>query len=92
MALQGRPSVRTPAGIEQLEPHEVMFFPTGPEGAHQIRNDSSETVRVMMWSNVVHPTATAYPDSDKVGVWTGDKSEDVMLVRSGRVDYYFGET
>ena len=44
-----------------------------------------------MWSNVVYPTATAYPDSDKVGVWTGDKAEDVMVPRSSKVDYYDGE-
>ncbi|MEA2251066.1 MAG: hypothetical protein QOG70_1308 [Solirubrobacteraceae bacterium] len=44
-----------------------------------------------MWSNVVLPTATAYPDSDKVGVWTGDKAEDVIVVRSSRVDYFHGE-
>jgi hypothetical protein len=45
-----------------------------------------------MWSNVVYPTATAYPDSDKVGVWTGDKAEDVMVTRSSAVEYFHGET
>ena len=69
LALDGRPSVRTPAGTEHLEPLEMAFFPKGPEGAHQIRNDSDEPARVLMWSTVIVPTATAYPDSDKVGVW-----------------------
>ena len=36
-----------------------------------MRNDSDEPVRVLMWSTIVLPTATVYPDSDKVGVWTG---------------------
>jgi hypothetical protein len=45
----------------------------------------------MMWSTVVHPTATAYPDSDKVGIWTGDKAEDVMVERSSKVEYFHGE-
>ena len=44
-----------------------------------------------MWSEVVYPTATAYPDSDKLGVWTGDKSEDLIALRSSKVDYYHGE-
>jgi hypothetical protein len=44
-----------------------------------------------MWSTVVYPTATAYPDSDKVGIWTGDSDEDVLVLRSGRVGYYHGE-
>lgn len=91
LVLEGRPSVRTPEGTEQLEPFEIAFFPKGPGGAHQIRNDTDHTVRVLMWSTVVYPTATAYPDSDKVGVWTGDKAEDVMVVRSSRVDYFHGE-
>ena len=44
-----------------------------------------------MWSTVVTPTATAYPDSDKVGIWTGDKAEDLIVRRSSGVDYYDGE-
>ena len=44
-----------------------------------------------MWSNVVYPAATVYPDSDKVGVWTGDKDEDVLVPRSSDVDYFDGE-
>ncbi len=90
--LAGRPTVRTPEGVEQLDPHDLVFFPTGPEGAHQVRNDTDEPVRVLMFSNVVLPTATAYPDSDKVGIWTGDKAEDLLVQRSSRVDYFHGET
>jgi uncharacterized cupin superfamily protein len=91
LVIAGRPSVRTPDGSEQLEPFDVVFFPKGPAGAHQIRNDSDSAVRVLMWSTVVYPTATAYPDSDKIGVWTGDKDEDVMVPRSSKVDYFHGE-
>jgi uncharacterized cupin superfamily protein len=91
LVLAGRPSVRTPDGVEQLEPFDVVFFPKGPAGAHQVRNDTDETARVLMWSTVVVPTATAYPDSGKVGVWTGVKEEDVMVVRSSSVEYYHGE-
>ena len=91
VVLEGRPSVRTPEGVEQLEPHDVAFFAKGPDGAHQVRNDTDSAVRVLMWSTVVLPTATAYPDSDKVGVWTGDRSEDLMTTRSSKVDYFHGE-
>ena len=91
LVLQGRPTLRGPDGTEQLEPFDVVFFPMGPEGAHQIRNDTDAPARVLMWSTVVTPTATAYPDSDKVGIWTGVKEDDVMVVRSSKVDYYHGE-
>jgi uncharacterized cupin superfamily protein len=92
LVLEGRPSVRTPEGTEQLQPFDVVFFPMGPAGAHQVRNDSDDPARVLMWSMLVVPTATAYPDSDKVAVWTGDKSEDVMVERRHKVGYFHGET
>ena len=91
LVLAGRPSVRTPEGSERLEPLEMAFFPMGPEGAHKILNDTDEPVRVLMWSTVVTPTATAYPDSDKVAIWTGDKAEDLIVRRSSEVGYYDGE-
>jgi uncharacterized cupin superfamily protein len=88
LALQGRPTVRTPEGTEQMDPLDLVFFPKGPDGAHQIRNETDETVRVLMWSTIVTPSATAYPDSDKVGVWTGIKAENLIVRRSSAVDYY----
>lgn len=91
LVLDGQPSVRTPEGSEQLQPFDLVFFPRGPAGAHQVRNDGEVTARVLMWSTVVHPTGTAYPDSDKVALWTGDKAEDLMVERSSNVDYFHGE-
>ena len=91
LVLDGRPHVRTPAGTEQLERLDVVFFPKGPDGAHKVWNESDAPVRVLMWSSVVYPTATSYPDSDKVGVWTGDRSEDLLVRRSSAVEYYEGE-
>lgn len=91
LALEGRPSVRTPEGTEQIEPFDVVFFPRGPAGAHQIRNDTESAVRILMWSTVVYPAATAYPDSDKIAVWTGDKAENVMVQRASNVEYFHGE-
>jgi uncharacterized cupin superfamily protein len=92
LVIEGTPTVRTPTGTERLEPLDLVFFPTGPEGAHQIRNDSDAAARVLMWSEVVFPTATAYPDSDKVGVWTPGGDEDLIVPRSAGGDYYDGET
>jgi uncharacterized cupin superfamily protein len=91
LVVAGRPSVRDPDGTHELRPWDVVFFPRGPEGAHQVRNDSDETVRVLMWSTVVLPTATVYPDSDKIGIWTGNREDDVVVQRSSAVDYWHGE-
>jgi uncharacterized cupin superfamily protein len=91
LVLSGRPSVRTPQGVQRLDPLDVVFFAPGPDGAHQVRNDSDEPARVLMFSEVSHPGITAYPDSDKVGVYTGVEGEDVIVHRSSGVDYWHGE-
>ncbi|MES1246934.1 MAG: cupin domain-containing protein [Actinomycetota bacterium] len=67
LVLEGTPTLRTPAGERALSPGDVVHFPRGPEGAHQVRNDSGEPVRVVVvdapgWLEIVE-----YPDSGKVG-------------------------
>ncbi|MEA2192179.1 MAG: hypothetical protein QOI73_2300 [Solirubrobacteraceae bacterium] len=91
LVLSGRPSLRHPCGADELRPLDLLCFVRGPEGAHQIRNDGDETARVLMWSTVVLPTATVYPDSDKIGIWTGHEEDDVMVHRSSAVEYFDGE-
>jgi uncharacterized cupin superfamily protein len=92
LVLEGRPSLRHPEGAEQLEPWDAVCFAPGPEGAHGISNETGETVRVLMFSTVKHPAVTVYPDSDKIGVWTGNKADDVIAPRSSGVDYWYRET
>ena len=92
VVLAGRPTVRDPDGEERLEPWDVVFFPRGPKGAHQIRNDGTEPARILMFSPVVHPAATVYPDSDKIAVWTGNDDDDLLFRRGSAVPYYDGET
>ena len=56
-------------------------------------NDGDEAARVLMWSELVYPSATSYPDSDKMGVWVGHHvPENLMVERSSNVDYYRGES
>lgn len=92
LVLSGHPSVRTPEGVVQLDPMDLVFFPIGPEGAHQIRNDTGTPVRILMWSTMGWPSVTVYPDSDKVGVYTRDGTDDVVVRRASGVGYYDGET
>jgi uncharacterized cupin superfamily protein len=44
LVLAGRPMLRHPAGEDVLEPWDMVVFPTGPEGAHAVRNDTDEPV------------------------------------------------
>lgn len=91
IALAGRPTLRTPAGEEELAPGDVAFFPPGPAGAHKVTNRTEEIVRVLMFSEVKQPAVTSYPDSGKVGAYTGDRSQDLIARRESAVDYYDGE-
>ena len=91
VVLQGRPTLRHPGGSDVLGEWDVVLFPRGPEGAHGVRNETDETVRVLMFSTVIHPSATVYPDSGKIGVWTGNRDDDVMVERSSNVGYFHGE-
>ena len=91
IVLEGRPTLRHPEGTEELAPWDVLCFPTGPQGAHGIRNETDETARVLMFSTVKHPAATVYPDSDKIAVWTGNKDDDLIAERASGVDYWRGE-
>ncbi len=91
LVLSGRPSVRTPEGVSELAPLDALFFPRGPDGAHQVRNDSGEPARVVMWSTVVVPAVSVYPDSDKIGVWTAGKVDNALFERGSAVDYFKGE-
>ncbi len=92
MVLSGRPTLRSPEGTSDLEPFDVVFFPLGPDGAHQVRNATTEPVRVLMWGSVVLPTVSVYPDSGKVGVWTAGKADDALFERGSAVEYFRGET
>jgi uncharacterized cupin superfamily protein len=91
LVLQGRPTLRHPDGSDVLEPWDLVCFPTGPDGAHSVRNETDETARVLLYSTVKVPAATVYPDSDKIGIWTGNKADDLMVLRSSGVGYFVGE-
>jgi uncharacterized cupin superfamily protein len=90
IVLEGKVTVRVPDGEEEGIPGDVMRFPAGPEGAHQVSNPTEATARLVMFSSAREPSVAVYPDSDKIGVWAG--SEALMLKRAdGNVDYYDGE-
>jgi len=91
LVLEGTPTLRHPEGTDRLDPWDVVFFEKGPAGAHGVRNETDQTLRVLMFSTVVIPSASVYPDSDKVGIWTGDPETDMIVRRESKVAYFDGE-
>lgn len=82
IVLSGRPSLRTADGWRELPAGEVVAFPVGEEGAHQVANWSEETVRFLVASEMNAPDVNGYPDTGKVGVLTrapGSKDKDTGL-------------
>jgi uncharacterized cupin superfamily protein len=90
VVLRGRPSVRTPEGERELAPGDVVFFPKGPEGAHQVVNRTEEPARYLIAASHVSPEVVEHVDSGKVlamsqlGLWTVHRRADA-------VDYFEGE-
>src|SRR5919109_4786243 len=52
IVLSGRPSLRAPGGWRELDEGEVVAFPVGPDGAHQVVNRGDEAVRFLLVSEM----------------------------------------
>ena len=92
VVLEGSLLVRTPEGEEAAARGDVLCFPAGPDGAHRVTCAGEERAIVLMFSSAREPAVAVYPDSDKIGVWPGNKADDALLYRrDGSVGYYDGE-
>ena len=85
--MSGAPVVRTPAGSRTLAPGELICFPAGPDGAHDVRGPA----RVVIFSANRRPSIAIYPDSDKLGSRPGGDVDRLNFRRSDAVDYWEGE-
>ena len=91
--VSGQPTLRDPDGEHALRAGDVVCFRQGPAGAHLVRNDTDEPVRVLIASTKADTAVAVYPDSEKVGIWLGNEADPPFLVRrESAVDYWDGET
>lgn len=94
LVLDGRPSLRTPAGWRDLERGDVVAFPRGEQGAHQLVNHSENTVRFLAFSTSGEPDIVIRPDSATLGAYErlprGGGLRAVFRMGDS-VDYYDGE-
>jgi uncharacterized cupin superfamily protein len=94
IVLRGRPTLRTPEGTRELDEGEVVAFPLGESGAHQLLNETGEPVRFIAVSSHGRPDIVVYPDSNKIGV--GERLPRggglrAFFRRDDEVDYWQGE-
>jgi uncharacterized cupin superfamily protein len=91
LVVRGRPTIRTPEGERGLAEGDVVCFPRGKDGAHQVRNDTDVPLRVLMLSTKVAPDIVEYLDTGKIGA-RSVAGERIMLARPGpELEYWEGE-
>jgi uncharacterized cupin superfamily protein len=86
LVVSGTPTLRHPSGEDQLEPWDIVFFPSGPAGAHHVRNNSDSSARVAMFSSITAVGAVVYPDNDMIQVFTTDGTDDIVVERRSAID------
>jgi uncharacterized cupin superfamily protein len=91
LVVRGQPTLRTPEGERQLDEGDVVCFPRGKAGAHQVRNGTDSPIRVLMLSTKIAPEIVEYLDTGKVGA-RSVAGERIMFGRPGpELDYWEGE-
>ena len=91
IVVRGEPTLRTPEGEQILKEGDVVCFPRGKRGAHQIINRSDSSIRVLMLSSMIRGEVIEYLDTGKVLAKDVD-DEDIMFARPGpTADYWEGE-
>jgi uncharacterized cupin superfamily protein len=75
IVLRGTPTLRGPDGERQLREGEAIHFPTGPGGAHGIRNDTDGPTRHVMVSTQTLPEVAEYPDLKQVTAQSSKESQ-----------------
>ena len=91
IVLSGRPTLRSPDGEQELAPGALAVFREGPEGAHRVENRGHEPCRVLILSSKSPLAVVHYPDSGKVGIWTGARGYEAMVQNEPQLDYWDGE-
>ena len=88
--VSGRGELRLGEARHPVQPGDLVSCPLGgPETAHQLINTGSEPLLYLSMSSSIDPEICEYPDSNKVGAWSGDF---VYITRGGQpVDYWDGE-
>ena len=95
LVLDGEPSLRSPTGIQTLRNGDIVAFPRGPDGAHEIRNETSSAVRILMISTREDVEVAVFPDSGKTFASANrlgpGTSVRLMNRTEANLDYFDGE-
>jgi uncharacterized cupin superfamily protein len=96
IVVEGSPVLRTLDGERTLEPGEVVAFPIGERGAHQVVNRGSEPARMLIISEMNAPDIVLRPESGKLGAFGRPPGSDAsglneVFFRSDKSEFWDGE-
>lgn len=99
--LEGQGQVRIGKEEIPIRTGDYIAFPTGPDHAHSIRNDSNQILKLLCISTLVGVEVVGYPDSNKTaavamadasqGLLSGKPWVRLLIKNQDNVDYYEGE-
>jgi uncharacterized cupin superfamily protein len=97
IVLRGTPTLRSRDDERELKEGEVVHFPRGPEGAHQLLNRSDAVARYVIAAALPTPEIIEYPDSGKIASMARTETSAggplfTMNRLADGVDYYDGES
>ena len=91
LVVDGTLVLRAPDGEHTLQRGDLVRFPPGPEGAHKVMNRSDAPAKTLMFSSSRMPAVSVYPDSNKIGVWSGNEPDELIFKRGTAVSWSEGE-
>jgi uncharacterized cupin superfamily protein len=95
VVLSGTPTLRSPDSERELAAGEVVSFPPGRAGAHQLINRSDSPARFLMISSKAGADVIEYPDSGKItaqgGEWGAPDAVAYRLATEPELGYFDGE-
>ncbi|HZC13386.1 MAG TPA: cupin domain-containing protein, partial [Thermoleophilaceae bacterium] len=72
VVIAGRPTLRDAEGEREVGEGELVAFPAGPEGTHQVMNRGQAPARVLLISTMVRPDVVEHPESGKMLTLVGE--------------------
>ena len=88
--ISGEGILKTPDGERKVVAGDLLFFPSGKNGAHKLTNSSESKSLVYIDFDVIYSVNVAvYPDSEKVGIWSDNVTK--ILPLNSELSYFDGE-
>ena len=90
LVVRGQPTLRTPEGEHDLREGDVVAFPRGEAGLHQVSNRTDAPIRVLMLSTLIDADVVEYADSGKISA-TAQGKRLFRTYRGADAEYWEGE-